>query len=910
MDRQQHRVVVTATYCYIQRYPNVNNPNLTRLLLFLVLFLSNCGLLLAQVDHWETVVYDTSQWNYIVPSSSVPADWADLTFDDSGWDTGIGGFGYGDGDDNTAAVGASVFVRHVFSIGNLSDIEQMLIHVDHDDGFVAYLNGVEIARNNLGTTGVPVEFDEYTPAEHEAVLYSGGTPNGIYVPVANLNAGDNVLAVQVHNRNAGSSDLTCRPFLTIGTSSTITVYGPTPTWFNPPVAFTTHLPLVVLNTFGQTIPDDPRIVVHMGIVDNGQGNMNSESDAYNEYDGLINIERRGSSSQGFAKKQYALETQDTAGNSLDVSLLGLPEENDWILHAPYSDKTLMRNYLTYNWWRDMGWYTTRTKYCEVILNGDYQGVYILMEQIKWDNDRVDIEKVDGDDIQGDSLTGGYLIKVDKITGSGQTDWESHVTDFQGQPKVTRFQYDYPNRDTITPEQEAYIQQFVYNWEQSLLDSNYMDTEVGYRKYVDVNSFIDFFIIQELTKNVDGYRLSTYLNKQRDSRGGRLQAGPAWDFNITLGNANYCEGGETDNWALDFPCDQSVIPFWWHRMNQDSVYWNQVQCRWWELREGLLSWQSVNARINETEDLLGDAIDRNFVRWDILNSQIWPNNYVGGTYTAEIFYLKQWLLERMVWLDENIGQPTLGCNSAFATDVTISEINYHSHDSIDTHDWFELQNLTSDTVDLSFWTVYDGNEFNTFTFPMGTYILPDSFLVVTKDEPDFAAINPTVTNRVGSFGWGVGNGGDEIVIHDLWNDFVLSVDFDDDSPWPTAPDGNSQTLEKWDWATDLNDPASWHEGCPGGSPGRAFTYCVYASVDVVDEHENFTFYPNPSTGILWVKAEENISLSVYSVAGNVVSTRQMQTGTTEFNLSNLSAGVYVLEAITPSKGRIVKRLIIN
>ncbi|MDA9120997.1 CotH kinase family protein [Flavobacteriales bacterium] len=887
----------------------MSNPFQRKSLVLISFILISFNVFSQGIDHWETVVYDTSQWNYLVPNSSVDPTWAQLNFDDSSWATAMGGFGYGDGDDSTSAVGSSVFVRHVFAISNLTDIDSLLLHVDYDDGYVAYLNGVEIARRNLGTVGVPVDYNQYTPVEHEAVLYAGGTPEGVDVPASQLIAGANILAIQVHNRNAGSSDLSCRPFLMIGTSSPAIVYGPNPTWFAPPVIFSSLLPIVVLNTNGQTIPDDPRIVIEMGIIDNGVGDANFLTDPFNDYNGLINIERRGSSSQSFPKKQYALETQDSLDNSLDVSLLGMPIENDWILHAPYSDKSLMRNYLTYNWWRDMGWYTTRTKYCEVILNGDYQGVYILMEQIKWDNDRVDIEKMDGDDNQGDSLTGGYILKVDKTTGSGQFDWTSHVDTFQGQPKVTRFQYDYPNRDTITQEQEDYIQQFVYDWEQSLIDSTFMEPDSGYRKYVDANSFIDFFLIQEITKNVDGYRLSTYLNKQRDSRGGKLQAGPAWDFNITLGNANYCEGGEAGNYALDFPCNQEVIPFWWHRMNQDSVYWNQVQCRYLELRSDLWSWPTINAQIDSNVAYLGQASTRNFERWDILNSYVWPNNWIGGTYDNEIDSLKLWIQQRLSWLDQNIGSPSGLCESASRNDITISEINYHSADTFDTHDWFELQNLTSDTLDISFWTLYDDNEFNTYTFPMGIYILPDSFLVVTKDELDFESFQPDITNRVGSFGWGIGNSGDHITLRDFNNNYVLEVEFDDEAPWPTEPDGNSHTLEKWDWATDLNDPASWHAGCPGGSPGRAFTYCVYASVDEA-EASSFALYPNPATGHVWVDSQQPSLLSIYNVSGQKVGEQTLQVGKSKIDVSFLNSGLYLFEIITQSNNRFTKRLIVS
>ncbi|MCF8461593.1 MAG: CotH kinase family protein [Flavobacteriales bacterium] len=880
----------------------------TQLIIFLLLFGS---VAFAQpINHWETLVYDSVQWRYVPPTSPVSNTWSDVAFNDATWNVGMGGIGFGDGDDSTVVSGFSVFMRHQFVISNLSNLVELQLAVDYDDGYVAYLNGVEIARRNMGNVGTIVAYDTFATGDHEALLYSGGIPEAIDVNPNLLVSGANVLAVQVHNRFAGSSDLTSRPFLFVGTASTQTVYGDIPTWFTPPVSLTSQLPIVVLNTLGQAIVDDPRIVVQMGIIDNGFGNLNNQNNPFNNYDGLINIELRGSSSQSFPKKQYAFETQDSLDNSLDVSLLGMPIENDWILHAPYSDKSLMRNYLTYNWWRDMGWYTTRTKFCEVILNGEYQGVYLLMEQIKWDNDRVDIEKLDLDDNAGDSLSGGYIFKVDKITGSGQYDWASHVDTFQGQPKNINFQYDYPNRDEITVEQESYVQQFVHDWEQSLIDSTYMQADIGYRKYVDVNSFIDYFLVEELTKNVDGYRLSTYLNKQRDSRGGKLRAGPAWDFNITLGNADYCDGGETENWALDFPCGQQVIPFWWHRMNQDSVYWNQLQCRWWELRAGLLSSDSINAQIDANVAFLGDAATRNFERWDILNSYVWPNNFVGGSYEAEITYLKDWISQRLQWLDLNIGGQQYGCASTFSQIITLSEINYNSHDTLNTQDWFELQNISSDTVDLSFWTLYDGNEFNTYTFPMGTYILPDSFLVVMKDELDFVDYHPDIENRVGSFGWGIGNSGDQIMIRDRWNDLVLEMAFLDEAPWPTEPDGDSYTLEKWSWATDLNNPASWHAGCAGGSPGKAFTYCINLGMDENELGNEFRIYPNPANDYINIYCAEAGLMSIFDSSGRMISKENLLSGVHNQQVSLLTSGLYMVNITTVSGKRFVKKLVIN
>jgi len=152
----------------------------------------------------------------------------------------------------------------------------------------------------------------------------------------------------------------------------------------------------------------------MGIIDNGPGETNHISDPYNHYDGFIGIEMRGSSTLWFPKKQFAVETRDSLGENNNVSLFGMPEENDWIFNAPYTDKSLMRNVLIYKIARDAGRYASRSHYFELVLNGDYRGVYVMLEKIKRDDSRVDIAKLNPDDVSGDDLTGGYIIKIDKL----------------------------------------------------------------------------------------------------------------------------------------------------------------------------------------------------------------------------------------------------------------------------------------------------------------------------------------------------------------------------------------------------------------------------------------------------------------------------------------------------------------
>jgi hypothetical protein len=422
----------------------------------------------------------------------------------------------------------------------------------------------------------------------------------------------------------------------------------------PIIAFgqfsSSNLPIVIINTNSQTIVDNPRIFCDMGIIDNGFGNINYVNDVFNDYNGKISIEYRGSSSQSFPKKPYALETQDSIGNNNNVSLLGMPVENDWILYAPYSDKSLMRNFLTFDLGRKMGRYSPRTVYCELVINGDYKGIYILMEKIKLDNDRVDIEKLDFDDLAGDSLTGGYIIKVDKYTGAGGIDWLSDFPNIGGESLY--IQYHYPQGSVMLPQQLDYIEHFVDNFEYALSGPNFADSLIGYSKYIDVNSFIDFYIVNELAKDIDAYRLSSYMYKDRDDNGGKLTMGPFWDFNLAYGNADYCSGGIPTGWEVNSGCGGSN-PFWFERLLDDIAYQNKLKCRWQYLRERSFHQDSIFSFIDSVSLYLNDAQQRNFQRWDILGTYVWPNYYVGNTYQAELTFFKNWISERLTWMDNNI-----------------------------------------------------------------------------------------------------------------------------------------------------------------------------------------------------------------------------------------------------------------
>ncbi len=421
----------------------------------------------------------------------------------------------------------------------------------------------------------------------------------------------------------------------------------------PSANFTSsNLPIIVIDTHGQQILDEPKITADMGVIYNGPGVRNYLTDPFNHYDNKIGIEIRGASSQMFPKKQFGLETRDAQGEDLDVSLLGLPEESDWILSASYSDKTLMRNVLAYKLANDLGHYASRTRYCEVVLNGDYHGVYILMEKIKRDKNRVNITKMNTTDVAGEAVTGGYIFKIDKLAGSSTQGWYSAHKPYAGAWQQIYYQYDYPDQDEIVPAQKTYLQNYVRAFEDLMARPDYADPQNGYAQVLDVASFVDYFIIEEVARNVDGYRLSAFMHKDRDSKNPKLKMGPLWDFDLAFGNADYYEGAKIAGWQVDFQVqsDAFPLPFWWQKLMQDSNFVNALKARWEELRKEVITVPRLYAYIDSVANYIDEAQARNFQRWPILGTYVWPNAYIGQTYSDELSYFKNWLQMRIAWMD--------------------------------------------------------------------------------------------------------------------------------------------------------------------------------------------------------------------------------------------------------------------
>lgn len=426
------------------------------------------------------------------------------------------------------------------------------------------------------------------------------------------------------------------------------------------------LPIVVINTGGLEIVNEPKIEATMGIIDNGPGNMNHVGDPFNGYNDHIGIEIRGNSSQMFPKRSYGFELWDSTGAEIDEPLLGMPSESDWILSASYSDKSLLNNPLTSDLAQRMGRYAPRWQHVEVVLNGAYIGVYALMEKIKRDADRVDIAKLQPQDTIGDELTGGYIFKIDWPQGSNPAFWVSGFDPPNADgDQYIKFRIDYPNEPA--PQQAAYIEAYTDSFEYALDGDDFLDTLVGYRHFLDVPSAIDFFLVNEFARNVDGYRLSTFIHKDKDSNGGRLTFGPLWDFDLAFANAYYCDGSTVEGWSYQFnevcPGDSKLVPFWWNRFLEDPVFTDSLRCRWEALRDNVFGITRLDAWCDSMAAHLAIGQQHNFTLYPILGTWVWPNpEPLPATYAGELQELKDWMHARWLWLDQNI-PGTCGASTA-------------------------------------------------------------------------------------------------------------------------------------------------------------------------------------------------------------------------------------------------------
>jgi len=421
-----------------------------------------------------------------------------------------------------------------------------------------------------------------------------------------------------------------------------------------------NLPIIMIDTHGQPIPDGTKITARMKIINYEPLRRNRVTDSANVYDGYVGIDIRGSYSATLPQKPYGFETRDSAGNNNNVPLLNMPAENDWVLIANYNDKVFMRNTLAFDLFTKMGHYQPHTQLCELDSNGVYEGIYVLTEKIKRDKNRVDIAKLTATDTSGDNLTGGYIIKIDNSDGTGTDGWNSPDQAIDRPGGYPYYIYVYPKPEDIVSQQKKYIQGFIKKLDSVLITSKFSDPVNGYRRYLDVPSFIDYFIVGEVSRNVDTYKKSAFFYKDKDSNDGRLHDGPVWDFDWAWKNIGECEVNATDGSGWTFLISSvcksyPVPPDWMVKLLQDTSFTNQLHTRYSFLRKNILSETAINHYIDSIHTLVNEAQVRHYQRWPILGIDVGTPEVdpQPTTFDGEITKFKNWISTRLTWLDANM-----------------------------------------------------------------------------------------------------------------------------------------------------------------------------------------------------------------------------------------------------------------
>jgi hypothetical protein len=403
-----------------------------------------------------------------------------------------------------------------------------------------------------------------------------------------------------------------------------------------------------MDTGGQSIMKEPSTVVHTRFYDTGtkRASLTNRPD----YSGLATIHLRGNTTLRLPKHSFTMHmVDDSQTNQIKVPLLGMPAEDDWVLYAPYEDKTMIRDVLAYELANQTGHYAPRTRYVELFLKTsdrplsmrDYAGVYVLIEKIKRSKSRVNIAKLGPEDQAEPKIEGGYIVKRDHYDRA-----ERNFHTQRGGP----YFYIYPKSKTITPEQRAWLRRYFIAFEEALYGDDFRNPKTGYAAYLDVDAFIDAHWLIEMSKNIDGFRYSSFLTKDR---GGKIVTGPPWDWNRSFGNANYYGGWQTQGWYWTILRPHEIS--WYYRLQEDPDFMQRCSQRWLELRKKVFDPKRIDARIDELAAQLEEAQHRNFRRWPIIGRQVTCNFYIGRSYEDEVRWLKNWIDHRVAWIDGQLGR---------------------------------------------------------------------------------------------------------------------------------------------------------------------------------------------------------------------------------------------------------------
>ncbi|MBK8370732.1 MAG: CotH kinase family protein [Saprospiraceae bacterium] len=641
-----------------------------------------------------------------------------------------------------------------------------------------------------------------------------------------------------------------------------------------------NLPIVLIKTginpiTGQpnSIPDYLKIPASLKIINRPDGNRNFLADENNpdflEYDGKIGIEVRGQSSSIEPKKPYGFETLKDNNSNNNVSLLGLPSENDWILQSFAFDNSLLRDAFVYELYRKMGHYASRGRYCEVFLNGNYQGIYMLMEKLKRDKNRIDVDELEPEDNQFPEISGGYITKSDKLSPDEEIAWQynnylGHEVDF--------LHHD-PKEDEITSTQKNYIKS-IFDKLESFSSSGQSSALNGFPSVIDMASFIDFMILNELGSNVDAYQYSTFFHKER---GGKLRAGPVWDFNLSFGNDLFFWGfdrSHTNVWQFDN--FDNVGANFWRNLFRNPVFSCYFSKRWRELTEieGPLHIESLENTLDSLVTITNEARLRENQKWGNL-----------GQYNSHIQEIKNWTSRRISWLT-NSTKPLSSCQFPVVPNLVISKIHYHPKET----EWYtenqlefiEITNAGEIQENISGY--YISQPGLGFVFPPNSKILAGEKIYLVSDAVSFE--KKYFIKPFGVYERNLSNSSYHIMLRNAYGILIDDVKYNDVEPWPKQADGEGPYLVLKSLNLDNNNGENWM-----ASDENLSSTAFYLDQKIVVS-------PNPFSDRVYfsIPGEDIFVMECYDVLGSYINTFA---STSYLEAETLREGIYLVKLVTNS-----------
>lgn len=411
--------------------------------------------------------------------------------------------------------------------------------------------------------------------------------------------------------------------------------------------FETRLPVIYINTNGKQILKENKIWATVAILNQGKnGSLRNVMDTP-DYLAPVTINMRGASSYSrFDKKQYRIKFYKKRGGSKaeDCDFLGMGAHSEWVLNGPYLDKTLIRNRLVYNLAREVFPWAPDSRYCEVFVDGKYQGLYLAVEPVTNGESRLRLSEFGL--LSGETA---YVVKRDRV-GT-----EANPLETFGKTSgktINDLYISYPTEKKLTSAQHEWIQEDISRFEQALYSDRFSDPVVGYAAYINVNEFVDYYILNEVVMNNDAGNLSTYVYKELS---GKLQLA-VWDYNNCYDNYQWFEQDITDFFVSEAS--------WFDRLLQDKNFVDRVVTRYWKLRKTVLNTEYMYARIDEYQKEVGSAVNRNFKVWGYTFQKNLLDDTSGEreirSYAQAISQLEKSIDQRFQFMDQHIEDLYQGC----------------------------------------------------------------------------------------------------------------------------------------------------------------------------------------------------------------------------------------------------------